>query len=72
MRLSTEYCYVCKEQTTHFNGNCGECSMKKEREKREKLQAERTALTLEGRVRKIEEWIDNINKNPPWETQVDG
>lgn len=59
MYLSDEYCYVCKKFTTHHDNECTECEWKKESDKKRKYFSELNCLTLEERIRKIEEWIYN-------------
>jgi len=66
MRLSTEYCYTCKANTKHFNGDCGHCSSEKERIARQKFADETAKLSVEGRLRRLEAWMLETNRNPPW------
>jgi hypothetical protein len=64
MLLTKQYCYICKEETNFFDGDCSVCLSKKEKEHKEKYFAELEGLSVEQRVDRIEQWIYNhMNEN---------
>lgn len=55
MLLTQEECLKCGKVTNHFNGRCGPCEAERERLQRAEHFGKLDALTLEQRVRRLEE-----------------
>ena len=53
------HCYDCKTVTPHYNGKCGNCTGRKQRENREKYDADCQSKTLEQRIKSLEDWRYN-------------
>ena len=57
MLLTHEHCYECGETTAHHNGRCAACESKKHKAERDAHFVELGEMTLEQRVRRIEEYL---------------
>lgn len=67
MLLTNEYCYKCLKMTSHHDSKCGNCETREEIENRYQHFLKLDNLTLDERVRKIEEMIYNWKNNAPWD-----
>ena len=59
-------CGPCHKYTDHINGKCGECSKKEAAWKRKVHFTNLDIMTLEERIRRLEEIEYNQSINPPW------
>ena len=71
MLLTEEHCYECGKTTSHHNSKCSVCESKAENKEHQKYLAELDALTMEQRVRRIEEALYRQAKEP-WVDRIIG
>lgn len=64
--VQREHCGRCDSVTIHINGTCRECASKDADRKRREHFGKLNALTIEERLRLIEEWQYQQQINPPW------
>jgi hypothetical protein len=60
--VAEQYCFTCDADTMHTNNQCGVCKSKQDKKEREIYFDKLDKMTLEQRVRRIEEWIFNHNR----------
>ncbi len=60
MYLDHEYCPVCKKDTVHYNGKCGNCLDKKEKERVRMWEAQ----DIETKITNLRERIEKLEQGP--------
>jgi hypothetical protein len=68
MLYTEEPCDVCCKVTAHYNGRCGDCSAREALAKKAAHDARNESMSLEARIKSLEEWryrtIEEWNRGP--------
>lgn len=60
MYLNTEFCPLCKKDTAHYNGKCGICSEKREKERVRMWEAQ----DIETKITNLRQRIEKLEQGP--------